>query len=94
MLAILQPYPAELMEAWPVSDRVNSEKADGADLLLPVKTVPAGGAGVVRQRGVRAWLNPSATDPTVASRSRPESSPRPTPPFTMPALRVNREPAA
>lgn len=34
--ASLQPYPAELMSAWPVSLRVNSPKNDDASLIDPV----------------------------------------------------------
>jgi putative SOS response-associated peptidase YedK len=30
---VLQPYPAELMIAWPVSTKVNSPKNDGPDLI-------------------------------------------------------------
>jgi putative SOS response-associated peptidase YedK len=34
---ILSPYPAELMEAYPVSDRVNSPGADDKRAIEPVK---------------------------------------------------------
>ena len=37
LLPLLEPYPVERMERWPVSDRVNSVRADGADLLNPVE---------------------------------------------------------
>ena len=31
--ALLQPFPAEAMAAWPVSPRVNSPRNDSADLI-------------------------------------------------------------
>ena len=34
---ILTPYPAELMEAYPVSDRVNSPGADDEKVIERVK---------------------------------------------------------
>jgi putative SOS response-associated peptidase YedK len=37
LLACLQPYPAEEMEAYPVSDEVNSSRGEGAQLLLPLE---------------------------------------------------------
>jgi putative SOS response-associated peptidase YedK len=36
--ALLQPYPAEGMTAWPVSRRVNSVKYDDAECAAPVET--------------------------------------------------------
>ena len=35
--ALLQPFPAQLMQAYPVSKRVNSPKNDDADLVAPAK---------------------------------------------------------
>ncbi len=34
--AVLQPYPAELLAAWPVSTRVNSPKNDDPELVVAV----------------------------------------------------------
>jgi putative SOS response-associated peptidase YedK len=34
--ALLKPYPAELMVAWPVSGRVNSVRNRGPELIVPV----------------------------------------------------------
>ena len=34
--AMLQPFPAQLMQAYPVSKRVNSPKNDDADLMAPL----------------------------------------------------------
>lgn len=39
----LQPYPDERMEAWPVSPRVNSAKADDESLIRPVEAPPEEG---------------------------------------------------
>lgn len=39
LMPLLQPYPAERMEMWAVSDRVNKVAADDAELLKPVKEV-------------------------------------------------------
>ena len=39
-LGVLKTYPAELLEAWPVSREVNSIRAEGADLLRPVTLPP------------------------------------------------------
>jgi putative SOS response-associated peptidase YedK len=39
-LALLRPYPVELLEAWRVSEQVNSVKNDGPELLLPVPVQP------------------------------------------------------
>jgi putative SOS response-associated peptidase YedK len=36
LLACLQPYPAEEMEAFPVSDAVNSSRSEGSQLALPL----------------------------------------------------------
>jgi putative SOS response-associated peptidase YedK len=36
---LLRPYPAELMRAWPVSERVGNVRNNDAELLEPV---PAG----------------------------------------------------
>jgi putative SOS response-associated peptidase YedK len=33
--ALLRPYPADRMEIWPVSTRVNSVKNDDPDLFAP-----------------------------------------------------------
>ena len=38
--AILRPYPAELMEAYPVSRRVNSPAIDSPDLIVPAAPAP------------------------------------------------------
>ena len=38
--ALLQPFPAERMEAFPVSPRVNGTAADDADLVRPVAPTP------------------------------------------------------
>ena len=35
LLALLQPYPADLMESFPVSTRVNRGGVEGADLIEP-----------------------------------------------------------
>ncbi|VTR94043.1 YoaM OS=Dictyoglomus thermophilum (strain ATCC 35947 / DSM 3960 / H-6-12) GN=DICTH_0452 PE=4 SV=1: DUF159 [Gemmata massiliana] len=40
LLPLLTPYPAEQMEAWPVSECVNRASAGGADLIKPVEPVP------------------------------------------------------
>ncbi len=49
LTALLGPYPAREMEAYPVSSRVNSPSNDSPDLLDPVPTraatAAAGGAG-------------------------------------------------
>lgn len=37
LLGLLKPYPAELMEAWPVSTAVNSPKNQGAELIEPAR---------------------------------------------------------
>jgi putative SOS response-associated peptidase YedK len=39
-LALLRPYPAELMERWPVSEHVNSVKVGGPNLIQPVAVSP------------------------------------------------------
>ena len=39
-LALLRPFPVELMECWPVSDRLNSVKVDDPELLRPVVVQP------------------------------------------------------
>jgi putative SOS response-associated peptidase YedK len=39
-LALLKPYPADVLESWPVSRAVNSVKAQGAELLRPVVLSP------------------------------------------------------
>jgi putative SOS response-associated peptidase YedK len=36
LLELLRPYPADLMEAWPVSDTVNSPKHETPDCIQPV----------------------------------------------------------
>jgi len=36
---LFQPYPADLMEMWPVSPMVNSVKNDGPELVVPVVAV-------------------------------------------------------
>ncbi len=35
-LTMLMPYPAESMQAFPVSKKVNSAKGQGPELILPV----------------------------------------------------------
>ena len=40
---LLRPYPAELMEMWPVSTRVNSPKNDDRELIEPI-ALPGGAA--------------------------------------------------
>jgi putative SOS response-associated peptidase YedK len=35
---LLRPYPADRMEIWPVSTRVNSVKNDEPDLFAPAPT--------------------------------------------------------
>ena len=37
VMRILSPYPAEGMEAYPVSDRVNSPGVDDEKVIVPVK---------------------------------------------------------
>ena len=37
---LLRPFPPEAMEAFPVSDRVNSTVPDDADLMRPVAPEP------------------------------------------------------
>lgn len=37
--ALLRPYPAERLQAWPVSRRVNASKNEGADLVEAVRPV-------------------------------------------------------
>ena len=37
LLALLKPYPAERMRAYPISTRVNSVKNDDAAVLEPVE---------------------------------------------------------
>ena len=39
LLALLRPYPAELMESWAVSDRVNSASVDEPGLAEPVTLI-------------------------------------------------------
>lgn len=51
VLPLLVPYPADRMERWPVSDRVNRVTEEGADLILPVEEPPA-----------PAWTQPSLFD--------------------------------
>jgi len=34
---LLEPYPAELMEAYPVAKTVNSVRNDGPELIKPVE---------------------------------------------------------
>jgi hypothetical protein len=34
---LLRPFPAELMESFPVSTRVNHGVAEGADLIEPLR---------------------------------------------------------
>ena len=40
LLPLLAPYPAERMEMYPVSDRVNRPGSDGPDLLARVSEPP------------------------------------------------------
>ncbi len=40
LMPLLQAYPAERMEMWAVSDRVNKVAADDAELLRPVEAAP------------------------------------------------------
>jgi putative SOS response-associated peptidase YedK len=40
LLPLLAPYPAEAMESWPVSNRVNAATADEPALLLPIPAPP------------------------------------------------------
>jgi putative SOS response-associated peptidase YedK len=40
LLAMLSPFPAERMEMWPVSERVNAVSTDGPDLLTAVAEKP------------------------------------------------------
>ena len=42
-LALLRPYPAEEMRAYPVSSRVNSPKNDSADLVAELQELAEGG---------------------------------------------------
>ena len=35
LLSLLMPYPAEAMEAHPVSPRVNSPRNEGPELIVP-----------------------------------------------------------
>jgi putative SOS response-associated peptidase YedK len=42
---LLQPFPADAMEAFPVSPRVNSTEAEGEDLARPVAPEPEPGQG-------------------------------------------------
>jgi putative SOS response-associated peptidase YedK len=51
VLPLLVPYPAERMEKWRVSERVNHVAAEGPDLLLPVEEPPA-----------PTWTQPSLFD--------------------------------
>jgi putative SOS response-associated peptidase YedK len=39
-LALLRPYPVELLESWAVSEAVNSVRNDGPELLKPVTRTP------------------------------------------------------
>ena len=41
--ALLRPYPAEAMTAWPVSARVNAPRNEGPELVVPVDPDPPGG---------------------------------------------------
>jgi hypothetical protein len=41
----LGPYPADRMEAWPISPRVNSPKNGDAEIVLPIETRIRGGTG-------------------------------------------------
>jgi putative SOS response-associated peptidase YedK len=40
LLPLLTPYPAERMEMWPVSERVNTVSSDGPDLVVAVAESP------------------------------------------------------
>ena len=51
LLPLLEPYPAERMERWPVSDRVNAATADGPDLLAAQPEPPP-----------PAWTQPTLFD--------------------------------
>lgn len=42
LLALLQPFPAERMQMWEVTDAINSLHADGPALPLPAAASPAG----------------------------------------------------
>jgi putative SOS response-associated peptidase YedK len=60
-LALLKPYPVELMESWPVSNAVNSVKNDGPELLAPVTRThrpaqPPLFAAALRPAGARSRL--------------------------------------
>lgn len=48
LLPLLRPYPVELMESWPVSDRVNSVQVEEPGLTDRVDEVTAGAAWVQR----------------------------------------------
>ena len=37
LLNLLRPFPAELMESFPVSTRVNRGTVEGADLIEPLR---------------------------------------------------------
>jgi putative SOS response-associated peptidase YedK len=39
-MALLQPYPAEKMRSYPVSQRVNSPKNDDPDVIAEVQADP------------------------------------------------------
>jgi putative SOS response-associated peptidase YedK len=43
LLGLLQPYPAELMRAYPIGPRVGNVRNDDADLLEPLAAAPASG---------------------------------------------------
>lgn len=51
LLPLLAPYPAERMECWAVSDRVNTAVEDDAELLRPVPEPPK-----------PTWVQPSLFD--------------------------------
>ena len=36
--ALLQPFPAQLMEAFPISTKVNSVKNDTSDVIEPLRS--------------------------------------------------------
>lgn len=40
LVHLFQPYPADLMEMWPVSPLVNNVRNESADLVVPVGDAP------------------------------------------------------
>ncbi len=64
LVALLKPYPAEAMTAWPIGARVNSPKNDSPECLEPQGRAAAGKWAVRWPGPPKAWgLWPSHAQP-------------------------------